>query len=388
MNAENASASASSPPATAASSYNMDTDISLLEAPTFTTLDKGPSQLMLDLAWDHNVNLIGKKAQTILCTSSFQYLQCSIILLTMFQVVNPMIHCCDKCSRPILIYGRMIPCKHVFCLNCARSNSGVCSRCGDRVARVEQAGLGSIYMCSHGGSRYGNSGCRRTYLSQRDLQAHIHHRHIKQQQLQQQQQQQAAASLPSAAAINEVTAALLNARSSKQQQQQQQQQQQPDFAAPPPNMAAMEQQKQESTASHISVIGGSTVRQSNLVSVPIHAAKGASALQTSMEVDRTHGVSMYGGAGGAHAQTASSGYFGQRNPNQHQHQHQQYSHPPPNVFPGGGNNSGQHYRSGFPSQQRHFDAGSGAHGHHGRGHPGWRTSGPGSDRGSGGYYSR
>merc|ERR1712150_334169 len=46
----------------------------------------------------------------------------------------------------------------------------------------EQAGLGSIYMCSHGGSRYGSNGCRRTYLSQRDLQAHIQHRHMKQQQ--------------------------------------------------------------------------------------------------------------------------------------------------------------------------------------------------------------
>lgn len=33
-------------------------------------------------------------------------------------------------------------------------------------------------MCTYGGSRYGNTGCRRTYLSQRDLQAHINHRHI------------------------------------------------------------------------------------------------------------------------------------------------------------------------------------------------------------------
>jgi len=33
-------------------------------------------------------------------------------------------------------------------------------------------------MCSHGGTRYGNTGCRRTYLSQRDLQAHINHRHV------------------------------------------------------------------------------------------------------------------------------------------------------------------------------------------------------------------
>ena len=41
--------------------YNMDTDISKLEAPTFTTLDRGPSQPMVSLNWDHDLNLIGKK---------------------------------------------------------------------------------------------------------------------------------------------------------------------------------------------------------------------------------------------------------------------------------------------------------------------------------------
>ena len=43
--------------------YTMDTDISQLEAPTFTTLDRGPSQTMIDLTWDHKVNLIGKKVR-------------------------------------------------------------------------------------------------------------------------------------------------------------------------------------------------------------------------------------------------------------------------------------------------------------------------------------
>uniref|UniRef100_A0A0K2UNF3 E3 ubiquitin-protein ligase Hakai n=1 Tax=Lepeophtheirus salmonis TaxID=72036 RepID=A0A0K2UNF3_LEPSM len=139
-----------------ASSINYSMDISQLEAPTFTTLDRGPCQSMTMLQWDHGVNLIGKK------------------------VVNPMIHCCDKCLKPILIYGRMIPCKHVFCLKCAQSEkNGSCSRCGEKISHVDHAGLGSIYMCSHGGSRYGNNGCRRTYLSQRDLQAHIRHRHVK-----------------------------------------------------------------------------------------------------------------------------------------------------------------------------------------------------------------
>jgi len=133
--------------------YDMETDISQLEAPTFTTIDRSNPASMLALEWDHKVNLVGKK------------------------VLNPMIHCCDKCLKPILIYGRMIPCKHVFCLGCAKQEDRSCPRCGDKVVRVEQAGLGNIFLCTIGGSRYGNGGCRRTYLSSRDLQAHITHRH-------------------------------------------------------------------------------------------------------------------------------------------------------------------------------------------------------------------
>ncbi|XP_014206628.1 E3 ubiquitin-protein ligase Hakai [Copidosoma floridanum] len=134
--------------------FDLEADISQLEAPTFTTINRGPPEPMLRLRWDHRVNLIGEK------------------------VLNPMIHCCDKCLKPILIYGRMIPCKHVFCLLCAKREDKVCPRCMEKVSRVEQTGLGTVFMCTHGGTRYGNAGCRRTYLSQRDLQAHINHRHV------------------------------------------------------------------------------------------------------------------------------------------------------------------------------------------------------------------
>ncbi|CAB3243705.1 unnamed protein product [Arctia plantaginis] len=129
-------------------------DISQLEAPVFTTLTRGPPEPMLRLDWSHRATLIGEK------------------------VLNPMIYCCDICSKPILIYGRMIPCKHVFCLSCARSDHTHCPRCREKVLRVEQTGLGTVFMCTHSGTRYGNTGCRRTYLSQRDLQAHINHRHV------------------------------------------------------------------------------------------------------------------------------------------------------------------------------------------------------------------
>lgn len=45
--------------------------------------------------------------------------------------------------------------------------------------RIEQSTLGTVYVCSYGGAKHGSSGCRRTYLSQRDLQAHVNHRHLK-----------------------------------------------------------------------------------------------------------------------------------------------------------------------------------------------------------------
>lgn len=61
---------------------------------------------------------------------------------------------------------------------CGKKEQKQCPRCLDKVTRVEQTGLGTVFMCTHGGTRYGQSGCRRTYLSQRDLQAHINHRHV------------------------------------------------------------------------------------------------------------------------------------------------------------------------------------------------------------------
>lgn len=121
----------------------MEADISQLEAPTFTTIQRNIPESMLRLNWNHKVNLLGEK------------------------VMNPLIHICDQCNKPVLIYGRMIPCKHVFCFKCAKSELlKACPRCKDKVMRVEQTALGTVFMCSHGGPRHGSSGCRRTYLSQ------------------------------------------------------------------------------------------------------------------------------------------------------------------------------------------------------------------------------
>lgn len=52
-------------------------------------------------------------------------------------------------------------------------------RCGEKVTRIEQCQLGTVFVCSYGSPRHGPGGCRRTYLSYRDMEAHIKHRHAK-----------------------------------------------------------------------------------------------------------------------------------------------------------------------------------------------------------------
>ncbi|XP_076152777.1 E3 ubiquitin-protein ligase Hakai isoform X1 [Alosa pseudoharengus] len=107
--------------------------------------------------WDYKLNLLGEKDETP-------------------------VHFCDKCGLPVKTYGRMIPCKHVFCYDCAllheKKGDKMCPglviySCTDPVQRIEQCQRGSLYMCSV------VQGCKRTYLSQRDLQAHVNHRHMR-----------------------------------------------------------------------------------------------------------------------------------------------------------------------------------------------------------------
>lgn len=51
-------------------------------------------------------------------------------------------------------------------------------RCNAKVQKVEKSALGTVYVCTHGAPKHSTKGCRRTYLSQRDLQSHIAHRHV------------------------------------------------------------------------------------------------------------------------------------------------------------------------------------------------------------------
>ena len=51
------------------------------------------------------------------------------------------------------------------------------SRCKYKVQKVEKSALGTVYVCTHGAPKHSTKGCRRTYLSQRDLHSHHMHRH-------------------------------------------------------------------------------------------------------------------------------------------------------------------------------------------------------------------
>lgn len=50
------------------------------------------------LNWNMNVNLIGQK------------------------LIDHKMDFCMLCCRPILIYGRLLPCQHVMCFECANNN--------------------------------------------------------------------------------------------------------------------------------------------------------------------------------------------------------------------------------------------------------------------------
>ncbi|CAL1526541.1 unnamed protein product [Lymnaea stagnalis] len=106
------------------------------------------------LRWNYEVHLIGEK------------------------IYDKVIHLCEVCELPILVYGRMLPCKHIFCFDCARKYEKACRRCQGKVQKVEKSALGTVYVCTHGAPKHSTKGCRRTYLSQRDLQSHIAHRHV------------------------------------------------------------------------------------------------------------------------------------------------------------------------------------------------------------------
>lgn len=136
------------PTTTSDPTYTSSTTIVSGKVPPDSIIQTGSS-----LRWDHKVNLLGRA------------------------VADPLMHICETCLLPILIYGRMKRCRHAFCRDCAKRAQGTCPRCKEPEQTFEEASMGNVYICTHGGGRYDNNGCGRSYLSQRDLEAHITYRH-------------------------------------------------------------------------------------------------------------------------------------------------------------------------------------------------------------------
>ncbi|PAA92036.1 hypothetical protein BOX15_Mlig033081g6 [Macrostomum lignano] len=127
------------------------------------------------------------------------------------------LHFCDACDRPIQSFGRLLPCKHAACRTCAQS-SKLCPRCQDPIEDTEIVPASQLHICMHDSAApHGRSGCKRTYLSQRDLLAHIEHRHGGGTKL----------------IAESATAASLPPPPLQQQQQQQQQQMNPPMSTQP-----------------------------------------------------------------------------------------------------------------------------------------------------------
>ncbi|CAA7061803.1 unnamed protein product [Microthlaspi erraticum] len=80
------------------------------------------------------------------------------------------VHFCVRCDFPIAIYGRLIPCDHAFCLECARSDS-ICYLCDERIQKIQTIKMmEGIFICAA-------PHCLRSFLKKPDFEAHVHELH-------------------------------------------------------------------------------------------------------------------------------------------------------------------------------------------------------------------
>lgn len=80
------------------------------------------------------------------------------------------VHFCVRCDFPIAIYGRLSPCEHVFCLDCARSDS-ICYLCDERVQKIQTIKMmEGIFICAA-------PHCLKSFLKKTEFESHIHESH-------------------------------------------------------------------------------------------------------------------------------------------------------------------------------------------------------------------
>ncbi|PQQ12825.1 E3 ubiquitin-protein ligase Hakai [Prunus yedoensis var. nudiflora] len=80
------------------------------------------------------------------------------------------VHFCVRCDYPIAIYGRLSPCEHAFCLDCARSDS-ICYLCDERIQKIQTIKLmEGIFICAA-------PHCLKSFLKRSEFESHIHENH-------------------------------------------------------------------------------------------------------------------------------------------------------------------------------------------------------------------
>ncbi|GAB2298387.1 hypothetical protein Dimus_032452 [Dionaea muscipula] len=80
------------------------------------------------------------------------------------------VHFCVRCDFPIAIYGRLNPCEHAFCLDCARSDS-LCYLCDERIQKIQTIKMmEGIYICAA-------PHCLKSFLKKTEFESHIHESH-------------------------------------------------------------------------------------------------------------------------------------------------------------------------------------------------------------------
>ncbi|XAR55200.1 hypothetical protein NMG60_11035197 [Bertholletia excelsa] len=80
------------------------------------------------------------------------------------------VHFCVRCDFPIAIYGRLSPCDHAFCLDCARSDS-ICYLCDERIQKIQTIKMmEGIFICAA-------PHCLKSFLKKTEFESHIHETH-------------------------------------------------------------------------------------------------------------------------------------------------------------------------------------------------------------------
>lgn len=80
------------------------------------------------------------------------------------------VHFCVRCDFPVAIYGRLSPCDHAFCLDCARSDS-LCYLCDERIQKIQTIKMmEGILICAA-------PHCLKSFLKKSDFELHINEAH-------------------------------------------------------------------------------------------------------------------------------------------------------------------------------------------------------------------